>query len=142
MKKILFICTGNTCRSPMAEGLCRRELERRGIHDIECISAGLSPFEGEAPSENAVEAMKEIGVDISSKRSQPVTYDLLNSADLVVCVSDKHQRVLTPYLSVIKKCIVLGEGISDPYGQNLSVYRKTRDEILDALNQVIDQITE
>lgn len=140
MQRILFICTGNTCRSPMAEALCRCELQKRGIEGVECTSAGLTPFEGEAPSTNAVQAMAEIGIDISQKRSQPVTRDLLAQSDLVICMTREHQRALEPYRDMISRIVVLGGGISDPYGGDIAAYRKTRDEISLALDDLMQEI--
>lgn len=124
----------------MAEALFRHELKQRGIENVRCESAGLSPFDGEAPSENAVEAMREVGIDISAKRSQRLTMDLLKSADLIVCMTAEHERALEPYAQEIAPITVLGGGIHDPYGKPLNVYRDTREEISLALNDIIDLI--
>lgn len=124
----------------MAEGLCRSLLQKHAIKGAVCASAGLTPFEGEAPSENAVSVMEEIGIDISQKRSQPVTRDLLAQSDLVVCMTAMHKRALEPYEHITSRITVLGAGISDPYGGSAALYRKTRDEILLALENMLPEI--
>ncbi len=141
--KILFICTGNTCRSPMAEGY----LKSLGF---ECESRGLSA-NGTPASDNAVAVMKEIGIDISSHISKQLSFADTESFDRIICLADSH------YLALKQqgiKCEVLGDGISDPYCCDTSVYRKCRDQIIkeidvlfkngitDMQERYIDDITE
>ena len=68
MKTVLFICTGNICRSPMAEGIFRRAVRDRG--DFRVLSAGVGAMDGQSPSHNSVRACREIGIDIGQQRSQ------------------------------------------------------------------------
>jgi glycine hydroxymethyltransferase len=79
MKTILFVCTGNVCRSPMAEGLFRHAVQGRG--DYEVISAGVGALDGQAPSGYAVQALQELGIDISKQRSCSLTGDVVERAD-------------------------------------------------------------
>ena len=76
IRKILFVCTGNTCRSPMAEGIFKKLTQ--GDESISCSSAGMSFCDGDAVSENAVTVCKEIGVDISGHRSKAICRDDVN----------------------------------------------------------------
>ena len=75
MRNVLFVCTGNVCRSPMAEGIFRRAVQGRG--DYRVISAGLGALEGQPPSAHAVAAVKELGIDISNQRSRMLTPELV-----------------------------------------------------------------
>lgn len=120
--KILFICTGNTCRSPMAEGY----LKSLGFN---CESRGLAA-DGSKASQNSVKAMSEIDIDISSHISKQLTKSDIDDFDLIVCMSKNHAEYLT---SLGIKCEVLGDGISDPYGGDIDTYRLCRDEIIKAL---------
>ena len=79
MKTVLFVCTGNVCRSPMAEAIFRRVVQGRGNYRV--LSAGLGAMEGQPPSALAVQVIKEIGMDISSQRSRMLTPDLVQQAD-------------------------------------------------------------
>lgn len=88
-KSILFVCTGNTCRSPMAAALMRRALDKRGRSDIIVESAGLAA-DGSPASGNAVAAMAEQGVDLSAHRSRPATPALLRQADILAVMSPSH----------------------------------------------------
>ena len=88
--KILFVCTGNTCRSPMAEGIFRHDMEQRGFENIMCQSAGLSAVEGERPAENAVTVCREIGVDISGHITRRFTPEEIDIWDVYFTMSKTH----------------------------------------------------
>jgi RpiB/LacA/LacB family sugar-phosphate isomerase len=143
--RLLFICTGNICRSPMAEGLARHMA--RDIHAIEVKSAGLGAPSGQAPSTHAIEVMKELEIDISHLRSKPVTRDLVEWADTILVMTYGHlDNMLMLYPHAAEKTYLLREfetsavpddrEIDDPIGQSQSVYRRTRDQIRDALLDV------
>ena len=135
MRKIVFVCTGNTCRSPMAEGLFRVLAEKYGLKDVEC---GLSAFTGMPVTDYAVEAAAAYGADISSHRSRPITEYLLSEGDLFVCMTKQHAAVLSPYLPPEKLC-VLGDGIPDPFGGTQEEYRKCAAAIYAALETEIQK---
>lgn len=142
MKKIVFVCTGNTCRSPMAEGIANNLLGNK----YQSVSCGLSASSGDTASENAVTAMQEIGIDISSHRSRQLTFYDIVSADAVVAISNSHFNYLSQIAEAKDKLLLLGSGISDPFMQGLDIYRKCRDEIKLAianmfLNLEISQMT-
>jgi protein-tyrosine phosphatase len=86
-----MICTGNICRSPMAEGFTRRLLRERGIEDVQVVSAGVSGWEGSGPTEEAVQALQEKGIDISHHSARRLNRTLIESADLVIAMSREHR---------------------------------------------------
>lgn len=124
---ITFVCTGNTCRSPLAEGLFRKMNTEHEIH-----SAGLSAFPGDRVSENSVIAARDYGVDISGHTAQPLSKELLKTTDLFVCLSHSHAMQLIPVVGK-GRVYVLGNGISDPYGGSLETYKKCAEEIHNGL---------
>ena len=134
--KIIFICTGNTCRSPMAEGLFRRLLAERGITDITCDSAGLFAN----PGEPAVAACRELGVDLSDHRAKPLSQEMLQSADLFVVMMQSHAGVLKSSGVPQEKIRVLGGGVGDPFGGSMAIYRASRDQIQKALEELLHEL--
>src|SRR5260221_10595750 len=93
MKRILFVCTGNICRSPWAEGFFRALVRDR--RDIEVASAGVSAGFGQAPSSDGVKVLRdEEGIDISRQRSQPVTEALIEKTDLIFAMTRDHLNLL------------------------------------------------
>jgi RpiB/LacA/LacB family sugar-phosphate isomerase len=146
MKMVLFVCTGNICRSPMAEGLLRRRLAGRA--DIAVESAGITAASGLPPSEFAVQAMAEIGVDISDQVSKPLTPDRVRRADLIFAMTRAHKEAIEMiYPEAAEKVFLLKEfeasgrydkDIADPIGMPLEVYRRCRDEIDRAMEGVLE----
>lgn len=94
-ERILLLCTGNTCRSSIAEGILRHKLEHTSVGSCkpEVMSAGLSAFDGSPASDEAVRAMRERGIDISSHRARNVTREMVNTADLILVMTLTHKRM-------------------------------------------------
>lgn len=128
---VIFICTGNTCRSPMAAGYLRSFR----LFNVTVHSRGLFA-DGSPVSANSAAVMSEMGIDISEHISHSLTKDDL-SADLFICMSSSHREALLSLGLPNEKVFVLGSGISDPYGGSLTVYRACRDEILRAVDELV-----
>ena len=143
--RVLFVCSGNLCRSPMAEGLARTMLaDRLGCepqalsrHGLEAASAGTGAMFGYPASENAVQAMEERGIDIRGHQSQPLTVDALLAADYIWVMTRSHLdavRRLAP--AVASRASLLdpgGEDVPDPMGGDIEAYRECADRIAGAL---------
>ena len=138
MKTILFVCTGNVCRSPMAEGLFRHTVKGRG--DCRVLSAGVGAIEGQPPSAYAVKALKELGIDISQQRSRMLTAEVVNQADYIFGMTHGHVDAINLlYPQAVEKTFLLREfdetldifekDISDPIGGSYEVYLDCRDQI-------------
>lgn len=137
MKKVIFVCTGNTCRSPMAEGLFKAYLKNNNIDDIEVQSVGIYCNDGEAPSENAVTIAAEFGADITSHRSRRIIHNDLTDNTYFVCMTTSHRQALQQIQSDLK---IITLNVSDPYGGDLDVYRSTAKEIMMRFGDIISFI--
>jgi RpiB/LacA/LacB family sugar-phosphate isomerase len=146
MKTILFICTGNVCRSPMAEALFRRATAGRG--DFRVLSAGLGAVDGQPPTQHSVAAMRELGVDISAQRSRALTANLLQQADYIFGMTHSHVDTIgLLYPAAAEKTFLLREfddspdpfekDISDPIGSPYDVYVNCRKQIEQGISSIL-----
>ena len=137
-KLIIFLCTGNTCRSPMAEAMFRNGLTEDEKEKYEVKSFGLAAFGGEPASDHAVEVMLNQDIDISKHRSTPLNRYALAEAELVVCMTEAHSKVLLQVGFDPEKLIVFD--IPDPYKGTFEDYQRCAEKIKTELQKVYDRI--
>lgn len=137
MKKIMFICSGNTCRSPLAEGLFKKYLQENNITDIEVGSAGVGAFPGDAVSINSILVAGSRGVDISDHRARNINPEHLLTTDLFFCMSESHKLVLSRHCDE-EKIIVLN--VPDPYGRPIEAYEECAKQLESQFSKILETI--
>jgi protein-tyrosine-phosphatase len=148
---IVIVCTGNICRSPMGCGLLTHALaaQPEPLKSLPVVSAGVATRQGELASENAVLALKRVGIDISGHRTTPLTQQMLDAALAVFCMTDSHRSIIELQAAPVPKRLHLfreflpgdvRREIADPYGGSLKLYEAARDEMVEAIPSVVDYI--
>lgn len=144
MKQVLFVCTGNICRSPMAERLFRARMSADS--GWTAVSAGTSAVAGWPASEEAVIALKEKGIELIDHASQPVTRELLSGSDLIFTMTDRHKQDILRFDPAVADKVHLVTSfatdgkiaeVPDPIGLSVDVYRHTRDVLESAIADII-----
>lgn len=148
--KIVFICTGNTCRSSMAEALAKKWLSLKAPTrtDIEFMSAGIAAFPGSPASAQSIDVMRLTGIDLTGHRAKQISADLVAESDLILTMTKGHQHALSEmYPEAVGKIYTLGEfaynrevNIPDPFGQPTEVYAECAGEIGKSLEKALQKI--
>jgi protein-tyrosine-phosphatase len=147
--RILFVCTGNTCRSALAEALARRVIVERALADVDVHSAGTSAWDGAPASDGALLVGLERSLDLSQHRAQTLTRDLVGDSDLVLAMGPHHLERIEALGGSGRSYLITdfasrgtsARPVNDPIGGELELYRATADELEQEIRRVFDRIT-
>lgn len=148
---ITVVCSGNICRSPMAERLLRHalEAETKPLSETKVYSAGVSAFLGDPPSRHAVIALQKVGLDLSDHRSRPLSGELMDITDLLLVMTCRHLeavRLLYPDwnhpMHLFREWVPEGASteVPDPFGASLGLYLETRDSLAEAVPGILHHL--
>ncbi len=146
--KLLFVCTGNTCRSPLAEVIARREAIGRGREDVEIGSAGTSAWDGAPASDGSLLVALERQLDLGGHAARQVTTEMVREADLILTMGPHHlERVLalggegkSHILTTFNNADGDPAGVADPFGGDLDAYRATYEELTREIRRLFDAL--
>ncbi|OGW77220.1 MAG: hypothetical protein A3C51_01875 [Omnitrophica bacterium RIFCSPHIGHO2_02_FULL_46_20] len=152
IRSVLLVCTGNSCRSIMAEGLLKKYLKKEGKEDIEVKSAGARAIDDMPPTAETIEVMKKEGVDVSGFRSKRLTYDLIKKADLILAMASHHMDEIiktapdaAPKAHLLKQYGLKTDDVEvredpdilDPIGKPISYYERVFETIKKEIERIV-----
>ncbi|MEX2283498.1 MAG: low molecular weight protein arginine phosphatase [Gemmatimonadota bacterium] len=145
---LLFVCTGNTCRSPLAAALARHGIERRGWTHVRVQSAGVSTVPGAPASDGALTVAQEQGLELAAHRSQSLSTELIAWADLILGMGPSHIVGVAELGGAEKTALVtdfldddaLGTAIEDPFGGEVEQYRETYEQLEHAVEGLLTRL--
>ncbi|MGH8018230.1 MAG: low molecular weight protein arginine phosphatase [Opitutaceae bacterium] len=148
--QVLFMCTANTCRSPMAAALLQHALaaEDEPLRSIQVVSAGVSALDGYPPAANTIQALRKVGIPLDRHRSRRITQEMLDSSLAVFCMTEAHRAMLElQYDTSQTQVHLMGEfmqnedrDIPDPFGSNLQAYETCRDNMVEAIPSIVSYL--
>jgi len=150
--KIMFICTGNICRSAMAHALMEKKIQDNQLEDIQIYSAGIFAETGDKATYSAIEVMEEYGVDLTKHKATHISQANVEQMDLVLCATTSHKySVLQMYGNLKGKVYTMKQyaninkdeqdlDIKDPWGYDIEIYRFCAAEIDRCLEELIQKI--
>ena len=143
---IVFVCSGNTCRSPMSEAIARDELARRQTADpnVQVLSAGIFATAGAPITPEAEQALRKLGIEVHEHSSRPLTTSLADQADAIYCMTENHLaavREIAPAAAFKAQLLdPAGEGVEDPIGATADVYVKCAHSLQHMIRRRLDEL--
>jgi len=150
MKKILFVCTGNTCRSSMAEAIFNNIAQEKAALDVKAESAGIEAIDGMPANDKAIETLKHRGMDMSAHKSRKIKSAHIDESDIVLTMTRLHKnQLLAAFPKAKGKVFTLLEyagddgsttDIADPYGHSAEIYERSADIIEKSITQIMGTV--
>lgn len=139
-KKILFVCTGNTCRSPMAEAILRSKIKKQKIKWWDVSSCGIFAEVGGSVSPLSMQALEEAGFTLAKFAPKQLSQSAIDKSYAVICMTEKQKQIIEGCGKVFCIKELCGFDVPDPYGQDITVYRATRDMLARACDIIIEKV--